>query len=1211
MTTTLTDMRDETFRLIGKSIPILHYKTGNKLFRNYNTITDNRHTTAEAKIIQYRGLLEQLQGNLQKAKETKQSRDIKKAAKKQLKDNFKELPGFDESNLPVEEPMEDFRVIIHVTYNRVWNADATKTKYPVRIDPVEATFHTTRSNLKKEVSKTVFNINDIEDPYYLQNVSEYSYDILPTAPAPQDMLDNPMFLGKPFTPSFLRYFKKINNDSFENTKDMCVVKILSNHLRVTEKWLLQQFDIESLKVYSTPYKVANGTTSRLLLEFCKTKNISLLGYNQTENIFVKHSVEKGHGSKKYRAIVFYMIMNHFYIINDEETVRHITQCAKDGVCVSGFASHKEVEVTSKVYKYHWNLTLNEIIEYKLDENDIVFFGANEDVDERGPINQYYSSIRPEILTDILKEYIQKTNDIPRVKMETRDRIKSLTLKSGVKLVLESTLMDRIPISDLMSLCEKNGIVFTNQSFSTFVLQIKTKFSEHKRKPFTSEQKQALLTKQNNKCTLCDKELTDKTPTHIDHIKPLSSGGSNDLYNLQVLCISCHIDKTREEHSSLEHLKTDEISSCFNIQTTKLMNSRHFVKNAFTHTLPKSTVPKKFKLFSADINKCRRNCLMNSPNDFYKFSVLDTITPFCQTDDIVNGLYYIETDNYFPMQGNKFYTKPMVDYCISLSIISKSQIIYKLIPSSLIKPKYFKDLIGFMMEALDDDTIANNDFVKKLGPNVLIGCMGRRSNTFFSDPKVCYRNKVDEIGLYYQHCSNPYIKNLNDDVALLTSKDEVLKLQTSFPVFMQVLDIEAIELHKLSMLIKNAGGIPVAVKTDAVVYYAPSKIDISPYFWDEAKTVAKYKHEKASLPKHEINNMCKLKLTIESNDYQTIYEDNEDFDAIAQQIIESEKGCLILGNAGTGKTTLINKIIAVINNDTQVKRLAPTNVSALLIKGETLDKFAYSYLNKNSKSKKYKNLKYIFVDEISMVKEVFYEILLSMKHFNPDLKFIICGDFNQLAPVKDIVNEKIYETSRALYELVDGCKLQLVKCRRSDSVLFDLCIKIINKESINIKKFETRTLTYLNVCYTNEVRRAINNECMKRYLDEHKPTKIITILKLEYDDNSQEYQLAAGMPIIARKTSSSSDVCNNEIFKVDKIMSDKIIISNDLKDKIEIPIDRINKLFNLAFAMTIHKSQGATMSVPYTIHEWGRLDWRLKYVGMSRSSDISLINISYK
>lgn len=34
---------------------------------------------------------------------------------------------------------------------------------------------------------------------------------------------------------------------------------------------------------------------------------------------------------------------------------------------------------------------------------------------------------------------------------------------------------------------------------------------------------------------------------LDHIIPLNAGGSNKLENLQLLCLPCHDQKTREEH----------------------------------------------------------------------------------------------------------------------------------------------------------------------------------------------------------------------------------------------------------------------------------------------------------------------------------------------------------------------------------------------------------------------------------------------------------------------------------------------------------------------------------------------------------------------------------------------------------------------------------------------------------------------------------------
>ena len=50
------------------------------------------------------------------------------------------------------------------------------------------------------------------------------------------------------------------------------------------------------------------------------------------------------------------------------------------------------------------------------------------------------------------------------------------------------------------------------------------------------------------------------------------------------------------------------------------------------------------------------------------------------------------------------------------------------------------------------------------------------------------------------------------------------------------------------------------------------------------------------------------------------------------------------------------------------------------------------------------------------------------------------------------------------------------------------------------------------------------------------------------------------------------------------------------------------MFNVAYCITTHKAQGATFDEPYTIHEFEKFDERLRYVALSRSTDIQLINI---
>lgn len=57
--------------------------------------------------------------------------------------------------------------------------------------------------------------------------------------------------------------------------------------------------------------------------------------------------------------------------------------------------------------------------------------------------------------------------------------------------------------------------------------------------FTKENIIDLFNKQDGQCVYCKKELIEY---HIDHIKPLSKGGSNGINNLQLLCPTDNIRK---------------------------------------------------------------------------------------------------------------------------------------------------------------------------------------------------------------------------------------------------------------------------------------------------------------------------------------------------------------------------------------------------------------------------------------------------------------------------------------------------------------------------------------------------------------------------------------------------------------------------------------------------------------------------------------------
>lgn len=54
-------------------------------------------------------------------------------------------------------------------------------------------------------------------------------------------------------------------------------------------------------------------------------------------------------------------------------------------------------------------------------------------------------------------------------------------------------------------------------------------------------KDELLKKMGNKCSNCGKTIDFRTAV-IEHIIPISEGGTNDLYNLSISCLSCNLLK---------------------------------------------------------------------------------------------------------------------------------------------------------------------------------------------------------------------------------------------------------------------------------------------------------------------------------------------------------------------------------------------------------------------------------------------------------------------------------------------------------------------------------------------------------------------------------------------------------------------------------------------------------------------------------------------
>jgi 5-methylcytosine-specific restriction endonuclease McrA len=61
---------------------------------------------------------------------------------------------------------------------------------------------------------------------------------------------------------------------------------------------------------------------------------------------------------------------------------------------------------------------------------------------------------------------------------------------------------------------------------------------------TGDDVERLFTLQRGKCAACNKSIVDSY--HVDHITPLSKGGSNWPFNLQLLCAFCNVSKHAQD-----------------------------------------------------------------------------------------------------------------------------------------------------------------------------------------------------------------------------------------------------------------------------------------------------------------------------------------------------------------------------------------------------------------------------------------------------------------------------------------------------------------------------------------------------------------------------------------------------------------------------------------------------------------------------------------
>ena len=394
--------------------------------------------------------------------------------------------------------------------------------------------------------------------------------------------------------------------------------------------------------------------------------------------------------------------------------------------------------------------------------------------------------------------------------------------------------------------------------------------------------------------------------------------------------------------------------------------------------------------------------------------------------------------------------------------------------------------------------------------------------------------------------------------------------------------------------------------------------------------------------------------------------NDEFKSVFG-LMEYTKECFfITGKAGTGKSTLLKYFKA--NTGKKIIVLAPTGVAAINVGGQTIHSFfrfppkviQKDTIKRLSDKSLIENLDMVIIDEVSMVRSdlmdgIDYALRLNrgrMKTPFGGVQMVFFGDLFQLAPVvQNEVKEFLEERYSSPYffsaKVFDDCNIRPIELstiyRQKDSSFMELLNRVRNKEHTkedlerlnksvqkNIvvsKKDETLILTT-----TNSLANTINQDRLSKLPGKEIAYEAVTSGKFEESAYPTDacLKLKKGAQVILIKNDPDKQWVNGTLAKVAALSKDSIVV-NISGRTFDVPVVKWQKIeysynedegkienevvggfaqypIKLAWAITIHKSQGQTFDKVIIDLGHGAFTHGQLYVALSRCTSLDGIRL---
>ena len=576
----------------------------------------------------------------------------------------------------------------------------------------------------------------------------------------------------------------------------------------------------------------------------------------------------------------------------------------------------------------------------------------------------------------------------------------------------------------------------------------------------------------------------------------------------------------------------------------------------------------------DANKQYSSALHEMSVPWMFFNMFALPEPY--SGGVKDAYYYIETTNTMPCKGNGWYSRIILQWLLDHSI--EHIVLLEIKASSTLPANTFQPFVQTAMQLVPEDS----DFKFKFLTNTLCGSLNthtvqRVKGKSGANIKETVQRCITTNGHFYQ---------LSRDITACATIHCSQVNANNMPLYAQVLDWSAIQLADAIEHLKAKGCLIRGYNTDSITFKHAQELEIDL----STSTLGGWKKETPKPYERELEPKCEDR----RYDYQEpswvsdkVETDFQDSSEIVQHLIEH--GGVLSGQAGFGKSYILNGVIEKLTVE-KCLVLGYTNISAHNVGGKT---FHSTFKINIDNTMRYdpkavlQGKSHLIVDEISQVPSELYGLIeqaLALK-----MTIILAGDFAQILPI----GENNINGQNALTKLICKHRITMTVYKRGDKELLDLLLNVRNRKSVEFDDAEKGSLHF---CFTKKQRDYINNREMAKVKK--------SFMTMPSNDNLPKVYV--GMPLRACKTKQTGEWLNNQRFKVVRLAISVITIQSG--DKIlSVPIADLIENFVPGYAMTIHSSQGLTITEPYTIW-WERFTafspddvWRLLYTATSRAT----------